>query len=92
MAFKFKKDKVDEQESPKREGDWYADPYGNASRRWFDETEGWTDRVEGEGQEPDKTGLVRMDEAAASTDDSPDSQEADDKLSRPVDPSMLGRT
>jgi hypothetical protein len=93
MAFMFLKDKVDKKESSQRSGDWYADPYGEGARRWFDETRGWTDRIEGAGQEPDKTGLARMDEAAESNDDSPDHLDADGKsarLSRPVDPSMLG--
>jgi hypothetical protein len=88
MVFLFKKDKADEKESPERSGDWYADPYGDGARRWFDETRGWTDRVEGAGQEPDKTGLARMDEAADSSEDSPDHLDADGKpapLSRPVD-------
>lgn len=45
-------------------GAWYADPFGHAARRWYEPKEGWTDRVEGEGQKPDKTGLARLDEAA----------------------------
>lgn len=92
MASLFKKDKVDEEESPGSASDWYADPYGEGARRWFDKTEGWTDRVEGAGQEPDKTGLARTDEAAESSDDSPDHLDADGKpapLSRPVDPKYL---
>ncbi len=92
MAFLFKKDKDDEEESPGRASDWYADPYGEGARRWFDKTGGWTDRVEGAGQQPDKTGLARMDEAADSSDDSRD-LDADgkpEKLSREVDASMLG--
>ena len=45
-------------------GGWYPDPYGHAARRWFEPKEGWTDRVEGEGEQPDKTGLARCDDAA----------------------------
>jgi hypothetical protein len=90
----FQKDKVEEKESAEGSGDWYADPYGDGARRWYDEAQGWTDRVEGEGQAPDKTGLARMDEAAESSDDSADDVDADGKperLSRPVDPGMLGK-
>lgn len=95
MAFFLKKDKVEEQESsPGRSSDWYADPYGEGARRWFDKTDGWTDRVEGVGEKPDKTGLARMDEAAQSNHDSSKAADSDSepaKLSRPVDPGMLGR-
>ncbi len=90
MAFM---DKVGEEEPPERSGGWYADPYGGGARRWYDEARGWTDRVEGAGQEPEKTGLARIDEAAGSTDDSTEHVDADGKpapLSRPVDPGMLG--
>jgi hypothetical protein len=89
----FQKDKVDD-ESAERPGGWYADPYGEAARRWYDEAEGWTDRVEGAGQEPDKTGLARTDAAATSPDDPTEHVDADGKpesLSRPVDPEMLGQ-
>jgi len=94
MAFMFRKDKVEEQESSERSGDWYPDPYGDAARRWHDDRRGWTDRVEGEGQPPDKTGLARLDETAEHTDDSTEHVDADGKpapLSRKVDPAMLGR-
>lgn len=95
MPFMFQKHKVDEvEESPGRSADWYADPYGAAARRWYDPARGWTDRVEGAGQEPEKTGLARIDRAAESTDDSTDDVDANGKparLSRPVDPGMLGR-
>jgi hypothetical protein len=94
MAFLFQKSKVDKDESPERSGGWYADPYGDGARRWFDETQGWTDRVEGAGQEPDKTGMARIDEAASSSDDSPAHLNEDGTpapLSRQVDASMLGR-
>jgi hypothetical protein len=87
MAAMFQKDKVDEQESSERSGEWYADPYGDGARRWYDETKGWTDRVEGEGEEPDKTGLARMDEAAESGDGSTEHVDEDGNpapLSRPV--------
>jgi hypothetical protein len=94
MAFLFQKNKVDEEKSPEHSGGWYADPYGDGARRWFDQKQGWTDRVEGAGQEPDKTGMARIDEAATSNDDSPDHLDEDGKpapLSRQVDASMLGR-
>ncbi len=55
---------------PFMSGAWYADPYAAGAHRWYDETRGWTDRVEGEGLEPDKTGVARTDDAAASTADS----------------------
>jgi hypothetical protein len=90
----FQKDKVEEKQSAEGSGGgWYADPYGDGARRWYDATRGWTDRIEGEGQEPDKTGLARLDEAAGSSEDSADHTDADGKpaqLSRPVDPGMLG--
>jgi hypothetical protein len=95
MAILFKKeDKVDEEDSPGRSSDWYADPYGEGARRFFDKTKGWTDQVEGVGEKPDKTGLARMDEAAESTDASSEHVDADGepaKLSRPVDAGMLGQ-
>jgi hypothetical protein len=94
MAFTFRKNKAEEKQPAERPGDWYADPYGHAARRWFDVTRGWTDRVQGAGEEPDKTGLPRMDKAAVTSDDSTDDLDADGKLaplSRPVDPEMLGR-
>jgi hypothetical protein len=94
MAFRFWKGKREEKQPLERPGDWYADPYGHAARRWFDVAQGWTDRVEGAGQEPDKTGLPGIDEAAAASDDSTDAVDADGKpapLSRPVAPEMLGQ-
>jgi hypothetical protein len=93
MAFLFLTDKVDEkEESAGAAGDWYADPYGDGARRWFDPARGWSDRVEGEGEEPDKTGLARMDEAADdSTGDHVDDDGKPARLSRPVDPGMLGK-
>ena len=92
MAFVFRKAKVEEKQPLERPGDWYADPYGAGARRYFDEDDGWTDRVEGEGEEPDKTGLARMDEAADdSTGDHVDDDGKPARLSRPVDPGMLGK-
>lgn len=67
MAFRFRKDKGQEKQPLERPGDWYADPYGHAARRWYDVARGWTDRVEGAGQAPDKTGLPGVDEAAATS-------------------------
>ncbi len=67
MAFRFRKDKGQEKQPLERPGDWYPDPYGHAARRWFDVARGWTDRVEGPGQPPDKTGLPGVDEAAATS-------------------------
>jgi len=94
MAFTFRKHKAEEKQPVEQAGDWYADPYGHAARRWFDVARGWTDRVQGAGEEPDKIGLPRMDKAAATRDDSTDDADADGKpapLSRPVDPEVLGR-
>lgn len=62
MAFRFRKAEVTTAELREPSGGWYADPYGTAARRWYDDTEGWTDRVQGAGQEPDKTGVARVDE------------------------------
>jgi hypothetical protein len=61
MAFRFRKTEVTTAELREPSGRWYADPYGTAARRWYDDTKGWTDRVQGEGQEPDKTGVARVD-------------------------------
>ena len=55
---------VERDESSGRRGGWYADPFGTAARRWYDQVSGWTDRVQGPGEAPDKTGLARMDDAA----------------------------
>jgi hypothetical protein len=70
MAFMFRKDKVVKEEHNESSGGWYSDPYGQAARRWYDNVRGWSDRVEGKGQTPDKTGVQRLDDAAseASTD------------------------
>ncbi len=67
MTFTFRKIRVTSAEQPKPSGGWYADPYGAAARRWYDDTLGWTDRVQGAGLEPDKTGMARVDEASTNT-------------------------
>jgi hypothetical protein len=88
MAFTFRKGNVHDAEPPERLGGWYADPYGTAARRWYDNISGWSERVEGAGQAPDKTGVARTDEAAEATDDSTRLVDGDGKpvpLSRPVD-------
>ena len=90
MAFSFRRDKVHEPESPQHSGGWYADPYGAAARRWYDN--GWSERVQGAGQAPDKTGLARIDEAAVGPGASTRPVDADGRptpLSRPVDPKYL---
>ena len=92
MAFGFRSGKVREAESRERSGGWYADPYGTAARRWYDNISGWSDRVQDEGQAPDKTGLVRTDEAAVAPDNAPRLLGGDGKplpLSRPVDPKYM---
>lgn len=63
MAFRFRKRTEATTAPDKPSGGWYADPYGTAARRWYDDRDGWTDRVQGEGLEPDKTGVARVDEA-----------------------------
>lgn len=90
MAFRFRSGKVQEAEVvPEPSGDWYADPYGTAARRWYDPINGWSsDRVQDPGHTPDKTGLARMDEAAVAPDHAPRLLDADGKLvplSRHVD-------
>ncbi len=65
MAFMSRKDKAVKQESDESSGGWYSDPYGQAARRWYDNVHGWSDRVEGAGQTPDKTGVQRLDDAAS---------------------------
>jgi hypothetical protein len=92
MALTFRRKKVQEPESAGQPGGWYADPYGAGARRWFDQVNGWSDRVEGAGQPPDQTGLARMDEAAVTPDDSPRPVDADGTpvpLSRSVDPKYM---
>jgi hypothetical protein len=91
MTFTFQKGKVPATaDSPNRSGDWYPDPYGTAARRWYDNLSGWSERVEGPGQAPDKTGLARVDEAAVPLHEP--RRDADGKpvlLSRPVDPQYM---
>jgi hypothetical protein len=65
MAAWWGKDKVPEPDQRERSGGWYADPYGVGARRWYDNKDGWTDRVEGVGEKPDKTGVSRLDEAVS---------------------------
>ncbi|HWE32882.1 MAG TPA: hypothetical protein VG410_05305 [Solirubrobacteraceae bacterium] len=94
MAFGFRSSKVRDADAESREhsGGWYADPYGTAARRWYDNVTGWTDRVQGEGQAPDKTGLERLDEAAVAGEAPPRLVDEDGKplpLSRPVDPKYM---
>ncbi len=92
MALTFRRNKVHKTEAREQSGGWYADPYGAGARRWYDNVSGWSQRVEGAGQVPDKTGLARLDEAAVTPDDSARPVDADGKpeqLSRPVDPEYL---
>lgn len=63
MAFGFGKTFQRKAEPQERSGGWYADPYGTATRRWYDTRDGWTDRVEGAGLTPDETGVARVDTA-----------------------------
>jgi hypothetical protein len=67
MAFRFRRATTTKADPRPPSGDWYGDPYGVAARRWYDDTRGWTDRVQGAGLEPDKTGVGRVDDAMAST-------------------------
>ena len=62
MAFRFRRTPDTPVERRESSGGWYADPYGAGARRWYDDAQGWTDRVEGEGLEPDKTGVARLDQ------------------------------
>jgi hypothetical protein len=92
MDFSPLKGKVEDPESTQASGGWYADPFGDAARRWYDHVSGWSERVEGPGQAPDKTGLARMDEAAIARKDAARAVDADGKpapLSRPVDPKYM---
>jgi len=88
MALTFRRQKVHKVESREHSGGWYADPYGVGARRWYDNISGWSERVEGTGQAPDRTGLARTDEAAVTPKDSTRPVDADGTpvpLSRPVD-------
>ena len=92
MAFTFRRDKVRKAESREHSGGWYADPYGAGARRWYDSVSGWSDRVEGVGQAPDKTGLERMDGAAVTPGGSArpvDEHGTPLPLSRTVDPKYM---
>ncbi|MDQ6607779.1 MAG: hypothetical protein M3Z06_14685 [Actinomycetota bacterium] len=64
MAFWSRTDKVAKPEHDESAGGWYSDPYGHAARRWYDNVRGWSDRIEGKGQKPEKTGVQRLDDAA----------------------------
>jgi hypothetical protein len=75
MAFMFRKAERTPAKT-KGSGGWYSDPYGAAARRWYDTVEGWTDRVEGAGLDPDKTGVARLDEANAPSERSNDGDPA----------------
>lgn len=66
MTFTFRKAAPPAATQSKHSGAWYADPYGAAARRWYDSVDGWTDRVEGAGLDPETTGIARVDEANAS--------------------------
>jgi hypothetical protein len=92
MALTFRRDKVHKTESRERCGGWYADPYGVGARRWYDNISGWSERVEGTGEAPDRTGLARMDEAAVTPDGSTrpvDEHGTPLPLSRVVDPKYM---
>ena len=67
MALRFRKSAEITADLREPSGGWYADPYGAASRRWYDDCAGWTDQVQGEGLEPDKTGMTRVDQVGGST-------------------------
>lgn len=67
MAFRFRKTREETAEAREPSGGWYADPFGAAARRWYDDSEGWTDRVQGEGQEPDKIAVGRVHDDTEST-------------------------
>ena len=91
MTFIFRSNNVSEADPTEHPGGWYADPYGLAARRWFDNLDGWSDRVQEAGKQPDKTGVTRVDEAAVARDWSRE-LDAEGKLvplSRPVDPRYL---
>jgi hypothetical protein len=89
MLFGFLRGKAHVPRQSEQSGGWYADPFGHAARRWYDNVAGWSsDRVEGAGEAPDKTGLARTDVAAIRSEDSTRPLDADGNpapLSRPVD-------
>jgi hypothetical protein len=88
MAFRSPRNAAPVSKPVEQSGAWYADPFGTAARRWYDNRGGWSDRVEGAGQAPDRTGVARMDEAAISEAGAVRAVDANGKLlplSRPVD-------
>jgi hypothetical protein len=92
MIFSFRKKKVQKAESAGHPGGWYADPFGGGARRWYDDHDGWSDRVEEAGHAPDKTGLARVDESAVTPSHAPRPTDEEGKplpLSRPVDPKYM---
>jgi hypothetical protein len=93
MGFRLRRARASVDERPQaHDGGWYADPFGVAARRWYDHVRGWTDRVQGAGEAPDKTGLARMDEAAVAAADAArplDAEGEPEPLSRPVDPKYM---
>jgi hypothetical protein len=92
VIFGLRSGKLPAAKSREQSGAWYADPYGTAARRWYDDRTGWSDQVQDAGQTPDKTGLERMDEAAVAPNNSPRLLDGDGKLlplSRPVDPKYM---
>lgn len=92
MVITFRRGKVHEAEPSEHSGGWYPDPYGAGARRWFDNVSGWSDRVQEAGRAPDKTGVIRTDEAAIAPDHPTRPADEDGELvslSRPVDPHYL---
>ena len=92
MAFRSKKAAVTVRPRDEQSGAWYADPFGTAARRWYDEVSGWSDHVEEAGHSPDKTGLARIDEAATAIEGATRPVDASGKplpLSRAVDPKYM---
>lgn len=92
MAITFRRGKDHEAEPSEHSGGWYPDPYGAGARRWYDNASGWSERVQEAGQAPDKTGLIRLDEAAAGPDHPIRRVDEHGKLvplSRSVDPHYL---
>jgi hypothetical protein len=78
MPLRFRRAPEMTADLPEPSGGWYADPYGAAARRWYDSSAGWTDQVQGEGLEPDKTGMARVDDVGGSTNGGPRSPAADE--------------
>ena len=91
MVITFRRGKAEGAKPSERSGGWYPDPYGAGARRWFDNVLGWSDRVQEAGRAPDRTGVIRTDQAALA-DHLTRSVGADGRLiplSRPVDPQYL---